>query len=1031
MIDRMIRQSLANRALVLAAAALLLLWGGWSLRQTPVDVFPDLTAPAVTIVAEAQGMPPEEIEILVTFPIETAMNGAAGVRRVRSNIGVGISVTTVEFDWGTDMYRARQIVTEKLQQASTELPPELPQPILAPVTSIMGEIMFIALLSDRHSEMELKTAADWTIRRRLLAVPGVAEVIPTGGETRQYQVIAQPERLAAYRITLNELLDSVRDTNQNAAAGFVTENHQEFLIRGFGRVRDIHDIDATFITERGGIPVLVRDVATVQIGAAPRRGTGAYKGTAAVVLGIQKQPGVNTLVLTETLESVIADIERALPNGMRIETDAFRQANFIQVAMNNLSAALRDGVILVVIIMFVFLLSSRATLIALTAIPLSLMVAVLLIQYFGGSLNTMTLGGMAIALGALVDDAIIVVENIMRRLRENLDKPSDSRHTTLDVVFNATREIQGSIVFATLIIILVFLPLFFLQGVEGRLLSPLGFAYIASLAASLLVALTMTPVACYWLLPNSKAAIQQHDSRLIAWLKNQYRPVLQASLRYWRSILTTSIACLLLALIALMAAGRAFLPEFNEGSLTVSVVTLPGTSLETSSDIGARVEQVLLQQPEVIATARRTGRAELDPHAMEVFASEIDVTLKMQERDKAELLAALRQSFAAFPGTNIIIGQPISHRIDHMLSGTRANIAVKIFGEELSELRRLGKQIETRVKTISGTADVAMEQQAEIPYITLRFDREALARYGLRVGDVSEAVETAFTGTDIGRILEGQAGFDLVVRYPDDVREDLQAIRQTLMTTASGAQIPLGAVADIQRERGVNNIGRENVQRKLVVLVNVAGRDLVSVVEDIRSAINADIPLPAGYHVEYGGQFESAESAGLLLTVLGCVVITGIFLILMVAFRSARDTALVMLNLPLALIGGVIGVWLTDDIVSIASLIGFITLFGIATRNGVILIDHIRRLVYDYNLDPLTAVRQGAEERLVPILMTALATALALVPLALARGEPGSEIQAPMAIVILFGLLSSTSLNMLVVPAMCLRFGSVLAVIKK
>jgi CzcA family heavy metal efflux pump len=1025
MIDRIIQQSLANRALVLTAAALLLLWGTWSVWHAPVDVFPDLTAPAVTIVAEAHGMPPEEIETLVTFPVETAMNGASGVRRVRSNIGVGITVITVEFDWGTDMYRARQIVAEKLQQARTELPPDIPAPVLAPVTSIMGEILFMALLSDRHSEMELKTTADWTVRRRLLAVPGVAEVIPTGGETRQYQVIASPERLAAYRITLDELLQAVRGTNQNAAAGFVTENDQEFLIRGFGRIHDVEAIGATFIAQRGGVPVFVRDVASVEIGAANRRGTGAYKGIPAVILGIQKQPDVNTLALTKSIDTVIADIEEGLPTGMRIETDAFRQADFIHSAVENLIAALRDGAILVIAIVFIFLLSGRATLIALIAIPLSLLVAVLLIEYFGGTLNTMTLGGMAIALGALVDDAIIVVENIMRRLRENSDKPDYSRRNTLDVVFDATREIQSSIFFATLIIILVFLPLFFLQGVEGRLLAPLGFAYVVSLSASLLVALTVTPVACYLLLPQSKAIDRDHDSRLIAGMKRIYRPLLAASLQHWRAVITASVVLLVLAVAGLMTAGRAFLPEFNEGSLTISVVTLPGTSLTTSNEIGAEVEAVLLKQPEVVATARRTGRAELDPHAMEVFASEIDVTLAMQEREKSELLAVLRREFSAFPGTNIIIGQPISHRIDHMLSGTRANIAIKIFGEELSELRRLGKQIETRVKSIPGTVDVAMEQQAEIPYITLRFDREALARYGMRVADISEAVEAAFAGVEAGRILEGQAGFDLVVRYPEDARDNLQTIRQTLIATASGAQLPLAAVADIQRERGVNNIGRENVQRKLVVLVNVAGRDLVSVVEDIRRAIASDVPLPAGYHIEYGGQFESAESAALLLSVLGCAVIVGIFVLLMVAFRSARDASLVMLNLPLALIGGVVGVWLTDGVISIASFIGFITLFGIATRNGVILVDHIRRLVYEEKLALETAVRQGAEERLVPILMTALATALALVPLALAAGEPGSEIQAPMAIVILFGLLSSTALNMLVVPAMCLQFGSV------
>ena len=1024
MIDRIIRWSLANRLLVLAAAGLLLAWGTWRSLEAPVDVFPDLTAPSVTIVAEAHGMPPEDVEKLVTFPIETAMNGAGGVRRVRSTTGIGISVVTVEFDWGTDVYRARQLVSERLQTARAALPADLPPPILAPVTSIMGEILFIALVSDAHDEMTLKTVADWNVRRRLLAVAGVAEVIPIGGETRQYQVIATPERLAAYGVTLGALRDAVAAANRNSSAGFVTENGQEFLIQGLGRASTIADIERAMIVRRDGMPVLVRDLAEVRTGAAPRRGTGAYKGQSAVVLGIQKQPGVNTLALTERLDAIIHELQLSLPDGMRIETDAFRQADFISVSIDNLAKALRDGAILVIAIMFVFLFSGRATAIALVAIPLSLLVAVLTIRWMGGSLNTMTLGGMAIALGALVDDAIIVVENIVRRLRENAARPAADRSSSLNVVFDATREIEGSIVFATLIILLVFLPLFFLSGVEGRLLQPLGLAYVISLAASLLVALTVTPVLCLIGLPGTKAVTADHDTRFIAALKSAYRPLLEQSLAHWRIVAGAAVALLLAAGIGLMFAGRGFLPEFNEGSLTLSVVTLPGTSLETSDEIGARVERILLEQPEVVATARRTGRAELDPHAQQVFASEIDVTLQMEDRSKATLLADLRRSFAVLPGTNVIIGQPISHRIDHMLSGTRANIAVKLFGEDLFELRRLGSRIETLVAEVPGAVDVAMDQQAEIPFVSVKFDRPALASYGLSMADAAEALETAFTGTAVGRILEGEASFDLVVRFPESAKANIETIRETMLTLPSGAQAPFAALAGIRRERGPNTITRENVQRKLVVMANVAGRDLISVVEDIREAIAANVELPTGYYVEYGGQFESAEAAGTRLLLLGVVVIVGIFLLLVAAFGRARDAGLVMLNLPLALIGGVAGVWAVGGTLTIAAVIGFITLFGIATRNGVILIDHITRLIRLEGLSPEEAVRRGAEERLVPILMTALATALALVPLALAGGEPGSEIQAPMAVVILWGLLSSTALNMLVVPAMFLRFGA-------
>ena len=1023
MVDRIIRWSLGNRLLVIAAAALLMFWGGWQSLNTPVDVFPDLTAPAVTIVAEAHGMPPEDVERLVTFPIETSMNGAAGVRRVRSVTGIGISVVTVEFGWGVDIYRARQVIAERLQTTRATLPDDLPPPVLAPVTSIMGEIMFVALVSDEHDEMALKTVADWTLRRRLLAVAGVAEVIPIGGETRQYQVVADPERLSAYGISLGDLSAAVGAASRNASAGFVTQNGQEFLIQGLGRVQTLADIENAVVATRGDIPVLVSDVANVQIGPAPRRGTGSYRARSAVVLGIQKQPEANTLALTQRLDETIEALQSTLPKGMRIETDAFRQADFIDVAISNLITAIRDGAILVTLIMFVFLVNVRATTIALLAIPLSLVVATLSIKWFGGSLNTMTLGGMAIALGALVDDAIIVVENTLRRLQENRDKPSGEKESTLKVVLAATHEIESSIVFATLIIILVFLPLFFLTGVEGRLLQPLGVAYIVALSSSLLGAVTVTPVLCSLGLGRDNSTRKAHDSRLIIGLKRLYRPLLEVSIRFHCTVIALAAILLLAAGAGVYLAGRGFLPEFNEGVLTLSVVSLPGTSLQTSDEIGRRVESILLAQPEVRATARRTGRAELDPHAQQVFASEIDATLNTDGRSRAELLADLRQAFANLPGTNVVIGQPISHRIDHMLSGTRANIAVKIFGDELSVLRRLANNVEALVGEVPGAVDVAAAEQAEIPFINVRFERAALANYGLSMADAAHALETAFNGTAVDRIVEGDASYDLVVRMPDSARENLESVRTTMLTLPSGALIPFEAIARIEQARGANSITREDVKRNIVVMANVSGRDLVSVVDDIQAIINEQVVLPSGYYVEYGGQFESAASAATRLLVLGCVVVVGIFLLLVAAFRSVRNALLVMLNLPLALIGGVAGVWFGDGILNIAAIIGFITLFGIATRNGVILIDHVARLITVDGLAPEEAVRKGAEERLVPILMTALATALALVPLALSSGMPGSEIQAPMAIVILWGLLSSTALNMLVVPAMYLRFG--------
>lgn len=1026
MIGHIIAWSLRNKLFVVLAGVLLLAWGGWQAARTPVDVFPDLTAPAVTVVTEAHGMAPTDVENLVTFPIETALNGAPGVRRVRSATKIGLSVVTVEFEWGTDLYRARQVVAERLQLARATLPPDIPAPAMTPAASIMGEILFIALASDKHDGLALKNVAEQVLKRRILAVPGVAEVLPIGGDTQQFQVTVKPERLAAYKLTLDEVVQALRESNQNASAGFYVEAGQEYLIQGQGRIVVLDDIAETVITVRDGQPVLIRHVAEVGIGAAPKRGVGSHNGKPAVVLGIQKQPGANTLELTDRLDRSLADIQAGLPAGMKIERHIFRQADFIKTSIDNLLVALRDGAILVVAIVFAFLLSARATLITLVAIPLSLVAAILSMKALGATINTMTLGGMAIALGALVDDAIIVVENIVRRLRDNLAKPESEQHTVLQVVFDATREIQGSIVFATLIIMLVFMPLFFLSGVEGRLMVPLGFAYVVSLAASLLVAITVTPVLAALVLPRSKIVRQNVEPRFLHAIKGGYRRVLDATLTRWKGVTLVSVLALVASLVALSFAGRAFLPDFNEGTLTVSTATLPGTALEESDRLGQQVEQILLSHPEVVATARRTGRAEGDPHAMDVSASEMEVTLKMRERSKEAFLAALRADLASIPGTQIVIGQPISHRIDHMLSGNRSNIAVKIFGPELPELRRLTGEIKALVQTVDGAVDVSDEQQGDIPFLTLRFRRDALARHGLSIRQVAETVEMAFSGMAVSRVQQGQASYDLAVRFDPSAKANIDAIRSTLVTTASGARIPLSALADIRNDRAPYYITRENVQRKMVVMANVAGRDLASVVDDIRRKITAQVKLPAGYHVEYGGQFESAEEAGRTLLFLGVGVIVGIFLLLFVAFRTARDALLVMLNLPLAIIGGVIGVFAAGGVLSVASIIGFITLFGIVTRNGVMMIAHIHHLVEHEGVgDATEAVRRGAEERLVPILMTALAAGLALVPLALAAGQPGSEIQSPMAIVILFGLGSSTLLNMIVVPALYLRFGAI------
>src|SRR5712691_11284095 len=1027
MIDNLIGWSLRYRVIVIALAAAFLCWGGFVLRDVPLDVLPDLSAPTVTILVEGNGMAPTEMESLVTFPIEASLNGASGVRRVRSATAVGLAVIWAEFDWGQDIQRARQIVTEKLTLVSATLPPKAEQPFLAPVSSIMGEIMFVALESDRHSPLDVRTMADNVVRRRLLAVPGVSQVIATGGGQKQYQVLVDPVELREYNVTLGQVEEALRQANRNSSAGFRVTGGQEYLIQGVGRVSNEDEIGSIVVQARHTHPILVRSVARVQIGEALKRGTGSHKGSPAVILGVQKQPGANTLQLTRQLDITLDDIQRTLPAGMVIDKHVFRQADFIQRALDNLIGALRDGSLLVVLVVLIFLANLRASLITLIALPISLVAAVLGIRFLGFTLNSMSLGGLAIAVGELVDDAIIDVENVVRRLRENSSLPEAERLPAIEVVYRASREIRGSVVFATLIVILVFLPLFALESVEGRLLWPIGFAYIIALLASLVVALTVTPALCSILLPRAKSILRGHEPWLIRVLKRMYRPLLSFSLDHPWVVLGASALLLIAAGVGVSRMGRSFLPEFNEGSLTVGAVTIPGTSLAESDQLGTALEKILLTVPEVRSTGRRTGRAELDEHVQSVESAEIDVDLQMANRPKDEVLREIRDKVSVLPGTNVSVGQPISHRIDHMLSGTLANIAVKIFGDDLRELRLLARQVQASMAGVPGVVDLSLEQQTDIPTLRIRPDAALAARYGLPAGEVAERIETVLIGSEVGRVLEGQVSFPLVAKYgdprrPGDGEDTLGGIRDVLLDTPAGPRVPLASVATIQEDRSPNFIMREGVQRRIVVQCNVAGRDLQSTVQEIQQRVAQAVKLPQGYRIEYGGQFESAERAFQRLLLLGIGVVAGIFLILGIAFGSYKDALIIMLNLPLALVGGVAGVFLAGGVLSLASIVGFITLFGIATRNGIMLISHVHHLQGQGVSDPREAVMHGASERLAPSLMTALAAGFALVPIALGMGKPGIEIQATMAIVIFCGLLTSTALNMVVVPAAYYRF---------
>ena len=1041
MINNLIRWSLRNRLAVILVSAILLAVGSYATLRMPVDVFPDLTAPTVTVIVEGHGMAPQEMETLVTFPVETAVNGAAHVRRVRSATSVGIAVVWVEFEWGTDIYRARQTVTERLAAVTGSLPEQVEPPVLAPVSSIMGEILFISLTSDSHDALELRTVAKSQIRRRLLSVAGVSQVTPIGGDEKQYQVVLSTQRMKAFQISLEDVAEALRRSNENVSAGFLIQGGGESVLRGIGRVRSTDDIAATVVEVRHGRPIKVGDVGVVQIGAAIKRGTGSASMRGpnwepitqpGVIIAIQKQPAANTLELTRELDGILDEIQKTLPAGMSINKQLFRQSDFIEHSIRNTAAALIEGGLMVLLVVVVFLASIRASLITLLAIPMSLVTAVLVLQFSGASINTMTLGGMAIAIGALVDDAIIDVENVVRRLRENRALPPGERRNVLGIIFDASVEVRTSIVFATFIILLVFAPLFFLSGVEGRLLRPLGVAFCVSLAASLVTALTLTPALCYFLLPTSKTVSRGGEPWVVVMLKRVYAAPLRWAMRFPLTITAPAIAMLVIAIVGMSRMGKNFLPEFNEGALVVGLVTLPGTSLEQSDGLAHIVETTLMKHPEIKAIGRRTGRAEEDEHVQGVEASEIDLTLDMQAperlglptRSKAELLEALRKDLAGIPGIQATFGQPIGHRIDHMLSGTRANIAVKIFGDDLPTLRDLAGQVQELMGEIPGVVDLSAEQQVEVPQVRVEFRRDALARFGLSIGEASEALNAAFKGVVVSQVLEGQNTYDLTVRLAESKDASIAAVGEVLVDTPRGFKVPMKSLAHIYEDSGPNFITREDVQRKIVVMCNVAGRDMGGVVGDTEQAIEANVDLPRGYYVEFGGQFESATATNQRLALLGVLVILGIGFLLHVMFRSVRDALLIMANLPFALIGGALGVYFAGGVISVASIIGLISVFGIAARNGIMLVSHVRHLqLHEGVIEFAEAVRRGSMERLAPILMTALAAGLALIPLALRGDEPGTEILTPMAIVILFGLLSSTLLNMLVVPALFVRFG--------
>ena len=1026
MLNRIIKFSLNNRLSILIAAVVLMVIGIYTAKNAEVDVFPDLNAPTVVVMTEANGMAPEEVERIVTFPIETAVNGATNVRRVRSSSTTGFSIVQVEFDWGTDIYRARQIVTEKLSAIGESLPKSVGKPTLGPQSSILGEMMIIGLTIDEGNEslsmLDVREIADWIIRPRLLSISGVANVAVMGGDEKEYQVLLHPEKLRHHSVSVQEILDAVQEMNQNVSGGTLYEYGNEYLIRGVLSTKDVAELGQTVVKSVNGVPVLLNQLADVEVGAkTPKTGVASNNAKTAVLLTVTKQPNVSTERLTAKLDAALDDIQKTIPQGIAIDREIFRQQRFIDASISNIQEALIEGAFFVVIVLFIFLMNWRTTVISLVTIPLALLVSIIVLHLMGMTLNTMSIGGMAIAIGSLVDDAIVDVENVYKRIRQAAAKAQDEgklkTKQLIDIVFHASREVRMPILNSTLIIVVSFLPLFFLSGMEGRMLVPLGIAFILSLFASTIVALTLTPVLCSFLLKNvgnsSEPERPKNDPKLVTWLKARYATALTWALDHRRPVLGSAIGLFLVAIVLFFTFGRTFLPPFNEGSLTISISTLPGIALDESDKIGRQAEELLMQVPEIKTVARKTGRAELDEHAFGVNTSEIEAPFELGKRNRDEFMDEVRDKLKVLPGVSIEIGQPISHRIDAMLSGTQANIAIKIFGNDLNKLYTLGNQVKSTIADIDGVTDLNVEQQVERPQLRIAPRRSMMAKYGVTPSQFADYVHVLLEGQAVSTVYEGNNAFDLTVKVASHDRDAIQSIR-SMMVDANGQKIPFEYIADIESSVGPNTINRENVQRRIVVSCNVSGRDLSSTVSDIRNRISADVALPEGYHVEYGGQFESEESASRILMLISCISIVLIYLLLYAQFKNTHQAGVVLLNLPLALIGGVFAIAMTGGVVSIPSIIGFISLFGIATRNGILLIDK-----YNENWHQQTDHRyiiDSSLDRLTPILMTALTSALALIPLALGGDLPGNEIQSPMAKVLLGGLISSTLLNMFITP---------------
>lgn len=1015
MLNAIIKFSLNNRLAIMLMVLLVTIGGIYSAQKIEVDVFPDLTSPTVVVLTDATGMAPEEVERLVTFPIETAVNGATNVRRVRSTSSQGFSFVWVEFDWDVDIYKARQVVSEKLVTLSDALPQGV-VPMLAPQSSVMGEILFIGLQADSTPLMEVRTLAEWVLKPAILATGGVSQVTIIGGDFKQYQVLADVNKMALYGVTMHELESAVASMSNNTAGGVVREYGNEYALRGMGRSNDIDELGRTLVKMHNGRPVVVADVAEVCIAGAVRMGYASQNATPSVILSISKQPGINTLNVTENIERNLEGVAKSLPADVRVDTKIFRQADYIRSSVNNVSRALIEGAVCVVLVLFLFLMSLRTTIISIVAIPLSLLGTVIVLYLWGMDINTMTLGGMCIAIGSLVDDAIIDVENVYKRLRENHALPREQRLSSLRIVFEASSEIRSSIIHATLIIMVTFMPLFFLSGLEGRMLKPLGIAYLVSLLMSLLVAMTVTPLMCKWLLSSDKYLQRQERKNWVEqWLLAKYSVSLGKALRHSKAIIISVASLLALALLLFALMGRSFLPEFNENALTIAAVSRPGVSLEESNRIGSLLEKELLQIPEVTSTARRTGRGELDEHSQTSNGAEIDVNFELSNRSKSEFLQDVRSRMATIPGVITSVGQPLEHRIDHMVSGTQADLAIKVFGPDLSTLFMLGNKVKEILSSMPEVVDLNVEQQVETPQLQVRADRERLAHYGISMEQFNAFVEAAFPGKKLGEIYEEERSFDLVLRLSHDNTDSMEGVKDALIDTYDGRKVPLEAVASIVSCGGPAAISRENVQRKVVVSANIASGNVNGVVDNIIELLDRELPLDEGYRLEYGGQFESAQSAARTLWLTSFIALCVVFALLCGEFKSMTLSAVVMLNLPLALIGGVVATYFSSGVMSIPAIIGLITLFGIATRNGILLVSRYQHLRADgVSLDD--AVRIGSADRLTPILMTAFTSALALVPMVLSGSSSGNEIQSPMAVVVLGGLFTSTLLNVYVIP---------------